>query len=36
MAALGWCENYVRLPLTPMEPEHEEKLLALMRAHGLL
>jgi len=36
MAAMGWCENYLRLPLTPMEPEHEEKLLALMRQHGLL
>ncbi len=36
MAALGWCENYLRLPLTPMEPEHEAKLLDLMRAHGLL
>ena len=36
MAAMGWCENYLRLPLTPMEPEHEEKLLALMRKHGLL
>ncbi len=36
MAAMGWCENYVRLPLPPMEPEHEEKLLALMRAQGLI
>ncbi len=36
MAALGWCENFVRLPLTTMEPEHEEKLLGLMRQHGLL
>jgi 4-hydroxy-tetrahydrodipicolinate synthase len=36
MAAMGFCENYVRLPLTTMEPEHEEKLLALMRAQSLL
>ena len=36
MAALGWCENYLRLPLTPMEPEHEARLLALMRQHQLL
>lgn len=36
MAALGWCENYLRMPLTPMEPAHEEVLLGLMRAHGLL
>ncbi len=36
MAAMGWCENYLRLPLTPMEPEHEEKLFELMREHLLL
>lgn len=27
MASLGWCENYLRLPLTPMEPAHEAVLL---------
>ena len=36
MAAMGWCENYLRLPLTEMEPEHAAKLYALMRAHGLI
>ncbi len=36
MAALGWCENYVRLPLTPMESAHEARLLELMREQGLL
>ncbi len=36
MAAQGWCENYLRLPLTGMEPAHEEKLLAIMRAQRLL
>ena len=36
MAAQGWCENYLRLPLTEMEPAHEEKLLAIMRAQRLL
>jgi len=36
MAALGWCENYVRLPLTPMEPDHEARLIAAMKNHGLL
>lgn len=36
MAAMGWCENYLRLPLTQMEPEHWEKLKALMEAQGLL
>ena len=32
---MGWCENYLRLPLTPMEPEHERVLLDLMRAQGI-
>ena len=36
MAAMGFCENSVRLPLTVMEAEHEAKLLALMREQGLL
>ena len=35
MAAMGFCENYLRLPLTPMEKDHEEKLLAYMREAGL-
>ena len=35
MAAMGFCENILRLPLTPMEPEHEAALLAHMRAAGL-
>ena len=35
MAALGFCENYVRLPLTTMEEAHEAKLLELMRQQGL-
>ena len=36
MAAMGWCENYLRLPLTRMEPEHWEKLKTIMQAHGLI
>ena len=36
MAAMGWCENYVRLPLTPMEEAHEKVLFDLMRRHGLI
>lgn len=36
MAALGFCENYVRLPLTPMEAPHETVLLDLMRKNGIL
>lgn len=34
-AAMGFCDNYLRLPLTPMEKPHEEKLLSLMRDAGL-
>ena len=36
MAAMGWGENYLRLPLTPMEREHEVKLLAEMQKFGLV
>ena len=35
MAAMGFCENSVRLPLTKMEADHEAKLLSLMREQGL-
>lgn len=35
MARLGFCENSVRLPLTVMEKEHEERLLRDMREAGL-
>lgn len=34
-AAMGFCENYLRLPLTPMEEANEKKLLDLMRKAGL-
>ena len=36
MAAMGFCENYLRLPLTPMEDAHWQKLRALMQEQGLL
>ncbi len=36
MAAMGWCANYLRLPLTEMEEAHAEKLYAIMRGHGLI
>lgn len=36
MAAMGWCENYLRLPLTPMDEEPWQKLRALMVQQGLL
>ena len=35
MAALGFCENYLRLPLVPMEDAHEAMLLQKMRDLGL-
>lgn len=34
-AAMGFCENYLRLPLTPMEEANERKLLDLMQKAGL-
>lgn len=36
MSRLGWCENYVRLPLTPMEELHWQKLEKLMKEAGLI
>ena len=36
VAAMGFCDNYLRLPLTTMEPQHEEKLLSLMREQDLI
>ena len=36
VAAMGYCENYLRLPLTTMEPEHETKLLSLMKEQNLI
>lgn len=35
MAAMGFCENTLRLPLTEMEDVNREKLLELMRREGL-
>ena len=35
MSAMGFCENYLRLPLTPMESQNEQKLLTLMRENGI-
>lgn len=35
MAAMGFCENTLRLPLTPMEEQNEAKLLELMRQQGI-
>lgn len=36
MAAMGFCENYLRLPLTPMEEAHEKVLLQCMREQNLI
>ena len=36
MAAMGFCENSLRLPLTEMDSVNEEKMKALMRAEGLI
>ena len=36
VAAMGFCENYLRSPLYPMEAEHEECLLTSMRGLGLI
>ena len=36
MAAMGWCEDVLRLPLTPMEPATRERLLSAMRREGLV
>ena len=35
MAAMGYCDNYLRLPLTPMEDANEQRLLADMRSAGI-
>ena len=36
VSAMGFGENSLRLPLTPMEPQNEAKLLDLMREQGLI
>lgn len=35
VAAMGYCENSLRMPLTEMEDSHLQTLLAAMRRHGL-
>lgn len=36
VAAMGYCENYVRLPLTTMDEAKEANMLALMREQNLI
>lgn len=35
LSAMGFCEDYLRLPLTPMEPANREKLYDAMRQAGI-
>ena len=35
MAKMGFCENILRLPLTPMEEAHEAKMFEIMKQFGL-
>ncbi len=35
VAAMGYCDNYLRLPLTRMESQNEEKMLGHMRELGI-
>ena len=35
VAAMGFCDNYLRLPLTPMEEQNEARLLSDMRDCGI-
>jgi len=36
VSAMGFCENYLRLPLTPMDCAKESVMLELMRQRGLI
>ena len=36
MAAMGYGENSLRLPLTPMDEAKEAVLLGIMKGHGLI
>ena len=36
MSAMGFCEDYLRLPLTPMEENHRKVLIDIMRKEGLV
>ncbi len=36
MSLMGYCENYLRLPLTPMEEHNFAKLKSIMESHGII
>ena len=36
MAAMGYCSEEIRLPLTPMEDDHKAKMLGIMKNLGLI
>ncbi|MBO6120008.1 MAG: 4-hydroxy-tetrahydrodipicolinate synthase [Lachnospiraceae bacterium] len=36
MAKLGYCKNFMRLPLTPMDKAKEEKMFSIMKGLGII
>lgn len=36
MAAMGFCQDYLRMPLVPMDDAPRAKLMEIMRGHGLI
>lgn len=36
MAAMGFCEDYLRMPLTPMEDDNKAVMLKLMKEQGII
>lgn len=36
MASMGFCEDFLRLPLTKMEDSNKGKMLVEMQRHGLI
>ena len=36
MAAMGYCEDVIRMPLTPMEDDHRAKMVSIMKEWDLI
>lgn len=36
MHAMGFCEDYLRMPLTPMEDAHKDNMLSIMKKLGII
>ena len=36
MASMGFCEDFLRLPLTKMEDSNKGRMLVEMQRHGLI